>query len=497
MAERDQWLSYAFPFSPTVQGKLDGGLPATILRQIRLREQTPNGQLYVLSPDTDNEQFPDYGVTVIAVEPETIPNGDRFGAWFGDMWVVLHPHAHIAEGGYPTEVLSALFPGDTNTQPVGSIDRAIEHVAKHGFIAKNPEVMQTFTARFDSAIEKIQRGSIINWQDYMFAPAMLKHSAALRKQECWQSFHLHTTLPPQLYRFEQGRMLLEAMSLMDRVYVHTDVYQTRLEDQLIMLGLPVPEIQRFDLGIDTISIRQRLDAVTKDTYTSTPEYLSLPDDQREVLDEIVATQDSDFHRFICIDRADPGKGQSVVLEAMDTVLSHLSEEERERFRFYFIMPQFNWNAADNHPQQQYIKYLQGKFAEMKQKYPSVLHYTYGLPPKLIPFIVCNAHGITGGIEDGLCLSPMEVLKANALAEVNKTAIIGLGSGFAMQTYQSERHRDLIRLVRRGSVADIVETIRDIVDIEQQHATELGERTRMFVKEVIDKRTDGVLVYPTA
>jgi len=51
------------------------------------------------------------------------------------------------------------------------------------------------------------------------------------------------------------------MSKMDVIYVHTDVYQERLEEQLTLLGLPVPRIRRFDLSIDEGSIKRRLDEV--------------------------------------------------------------------------------------------------------------------------------------------------------------------------------------------------------------------------------------------
>jgi len=197
-----------------------------------------------------------------------------------------------------------------------------------------------------------------------------------------------------------------------------------------------------------------------------------------------------------LDRADQGKGQTIVLDAMDKYLQLLSQEERLKYRFYFVMPQLDWPLIENHPQRQYIDYLRKKLAQQKAKYPQVLYYTHGVSPEFTALLARNAHAVTGGVQDGLCLSPQEILKVNALTGKNRSAIIGMGTGFAMQTTRANAsHAALINFVRQGRTEDIIQAIQAVVTTEQSHPEELGQNTAMFVGDVIDKRRDGVVVFP--
>lgn len=491
---KEHYLPYAFPFVPTIRGELDGGLPASVLRDMVLRLELGNqSSLRIISPDETSLTVPKLSVEVIAAEPETIPNADRFGYWFGDMWVVMHPNAHLSPT-YPQDILETMFPGEKYKAPVGSLERAIEHVHTHGFLAKNPDVASNFARRFERAIENIPPGSIINYQDYMFGEVINLYGDKLRNRDCFQTLHVHTSIPEQLDQFEQGRRLLLAMSKMDTVFVHTDEYASRIENQLLRLGLPIPEIRRFDLGIDTKSIERRLQEVHPNNFMETSEFKAMPSEQQAVIQEIVSTQErDDIHRFLVIDRADQGKGQSIVLDAMDRYLSSLPQEEQSQHRFYFILPQLDWEVIDNHPQRLYIDYLRNKLEGLKRKYPNVLYYTHGIPPKLIPLVSRNAHAITGGVQDGLCLSPQEVLKITELLGKNRTGIIGKGVGFAMQTIRTNPdNQAFVNFVQPGSVDDIVEAFVRIVTTEKTNPQQLGENTRQLVRGVIDIRRSGII-----
>jgi len=493
--EAAHYLTYAFPTVPTLKENLDGGgLAAAIAREFQGNENSAKA-INILSPDDESVKLPDHNLNVFAVDKELVSNEDRFGVWFVDQWVVFHPQAYISGGGYENDVLRILFQGGEYNAPVGTLARAVEHVKKFGFSARNKKAQDIFADRFDRQIAAIPSYSIINWQDYMFISSMRRHATELREKGCWQSYHHHVTIPEELPEFSQGIEFLKAVSLMDRVYVHTDIYAERLENHLQGLNLNIPEIKRFDLGIDTISIERRLREITGDNYKEAAEYKGLRREHQEVIDEIVKTQDTKTHRYLVIDRADEGKGPTVVLDAMNQFLSTLSLVEQANFKFYFVVPQLDWGEVIFSPKHNYTSFLRKKLVEMKQKYPNVLYYMPGIPPALIPLVQRDAHVITGGIQDGLCLSPLEGLKVNALTNHNRNGIIGMGTGFAMQTMLIEQHCNLVSFVRQGNVEEMALAIKTLAKAESNDSNGVGLKTRQLVNEVIDKRTDSVIVYP--
>ncbi len=489
----ERYISYAFPLEPSMRGALDGGLPAAIVGQVvSNRNKGIPYTLNAITSDPRNNYLSEYNLHILG-GGEGILNPGLFNYWFGEQWVMLHPDAHTLKGGYPREVLQAMFPEQYGSE-VGSLDRAIEYVDERSFSVKDPTIIPSFTNRFDAIFNKIPTGSNISWQDIMWIDAMDRYGLQMRERGVKQAFHLHTTLPEEMYLFEQGKVFLQAMSGMDEIYLHTDQYGRHLEFQLGQLGLPIPTIRRFDLGPDEISIKRRLSEVTTSNYMETPEYKNMSKEQQDMIDEIIRMQETDgLHRFITIDRADQCKGQTVVLEAIDTYLETLSEEDRQQHRFVFVLPQLDWPDVDGHPQRHYIQYLKGKLQDMKEKYPSMIHYTHGIPPRLIPLVSRKAHAVTGGIQDGLCLSPQEILTVNSLLEHNTSGIIGMGTGFAIQTLEDKKNNEqLVHFVRQGNVEDIVLAIKSIVEIERSQPDLLGRRTEKIVNEVIRKRTDGVL-----
>lgn len=490
---RDRYIAYPFELEASIKGSLDGGLPAAIVGQVELHKALfETYRLHAITSDPSSMDLGEYNLTIHG-GGEGILNADLFKDWFGRKWVPLHSEAHTLIGGYPLEVLQVMFPEDYRS-PVGSLERAIEYVDERSFTVADPTILSTFSKRFERIFYSIPDGSRISWQDYMWIDAMKRYGAQFRNRKIHQSFHLHTTLSKEMYRFQEGREFLEAMSGMDEVYLHTDEYGRRLENQLQLLDLRVPTIRRFNLGPDEISIKRRLQEVTLSNYMEIPEYKAMDTQQQEVIDTIVTMQETEgLHRFISIDRADQCKGQTVVLEAIDRYLETLSEEEKQQHRFVFVLPQLDWPDVEGHPQRHYIQYLKKKLEFMKEKYPAIIHYTHGIPPRLIPLVSRKAHAVTGGIQDGLCLSPQEILTVNALMRNNTSGIIGMGTGFAIQTLEDRQSdRQLVHFVRQGNVEDIILAVKSIVDIEKVRPEILGRNTEELVEETIRTRTDGVL-----
>lgn len=491
MAER--FITYGFPLRPSMEGKLDGGLPAAIVGLMETNKaKGRNVKLTAITADFEGANIDDYNLSIVSGGKDIL-NPDVFKVWFGEQWVMLHPDAHTIKGGYPSEVLQAMFPEEYRNE-VGSLERAIEYVDERSFTVGNPSILSGFSQRFDHIFNSIPAGSKISWQDYMWIDAMNRYGTNLRHKDIFQTFHLHTTLPEELYRFRKGQEFLRAMSLMNEVYLHTDQYRRTLEFQLNELGLSIPTIRRFNLGPDEISIKRRLAEVTPSNYMETPEYKNMSREQQEMIDEIIRMQETEgLHRFISIDRADQCKGQTVVLEAIDAYLKTLSEDQIQQHRFVFVLPQLDWPDVEGHPQRHYIQYLKVKLQDMKEKYPSVIHYTQGIPPRLIPLVSRKAHAVTGGIQDGLCLSPQEILTVNSLLKYNTSGIIGLGTGFAIQTLENNRnHELLVRFVHQGEVEDIVLAIQSIVQLEKTQPELLGRQTQQLVDKAIRTREDGVL-----
>lgn len=494
--EREHVITYAFQTKPTIDGKIAGGLPSVISAELHNRTHTPpNNKLIVISDDNAHYDLVDMHAVIESAEEEKEPNFGRFDVWFDEDWTTLHPHGSLRP--YQShEALHAMFKGEYVT-PSGSLERTLEHLRLYGPLKTYPDANIKFNERFDKAFQAIKDGSVVNWQDFFFVPSMLKHADSLRERECLQTFHLHTTLPEELDQFSEGIQLLQAMSKMDQVYLHTDEYVRRLEKLLEKNGLPVPLIRRFDLGVDQLALKAGIQKIRKDNYQEQEMYKSLDPERKQLIDEVFNTQGTIPHRFISIDRPDPGKGTALLLDATDEYLSSLGEDPdqlREKYRFFFILPDQD-NITDNpyHLKHRYMEYVVDYAQKLALRYPGIVFTSNEVPPGFIPSLLHDAHVMTGGIQDGLNLACQEGLFVNAVTGTDRSAVIGLGTGFAMQTVQNEKTRHLAHFTRAGSVEDITKAIQNLVATRTEQPGRLKANTNELANTVIFQRKDSVVV----
>lgn len=494
--------TYPFPLEGMVSGETPagGGLQTVFSDELTRRsEQTPEHQLIIISNDDKKIIVPSANAQLWGGDPATPFPIPLYDVWFSDEWTMIHPDA-FSDKGQPSDVLSAMYQGNAYTTPLGSTARIEEHHEKFGLNNQLPQAKEQFTNRFQKAIEAIPENAVVHWQDFFWIPLMEKNADALRANGAFQTYHHHMSFPEQFSQFPWGQQVLTGISKMDEIYVHTDIEVSRVQTQLEALGLPVPQVKRFDLGIDIDPLKIGLDEVTKFNYRARPEYQSLPLNQKATLDEIYQSQDTIPHRFIDIGRLDPQKGTGILLDGIDSYLSSLDmsmDDMKETFRFFFIMEFKQLPSAfdaDN-LKHQYNKYVNEKLKRMEEKYPGVIYSSASVPRPLVPSMLKGAHTMTGGIQDGLNLAIQEGLAVNALAGEDVNGIAGMGTGFAMQTMQDETHRDLVHFVRVGNKDDVASAIRDTVHVAENFPGELARRTKAVHEQVISQRGGTIFVRP--
>jgi hypothetical protein len=464
--------------------------------------------------------------TIVCIAPDTEPitvgnieyrsadalqpgKADRWDLWFGvGLCQLTFPEAYIAPSA-SIDAVRAMLAADSDRDSqhdIGTMERLLEYADIH---AQNFwEQGRNFTQRFERQLGQIPAGSVLNWQSFFMEPAINDYAEDLRKNGVAQTFHLHESLPDSLHRSLWGRSFLNAMTRVDAVYLHTDEFIRRLEVQLELgrkegwiLSERVPEIRRFDLGVDLELIREGANHVTRDNFRDAiPNWGDLDRGQQQFIEEVFGTQEKVPHRFMCVDRIDPVKGIDVVLGGIDTFLEKQlaagmsALQLRDSFRFFFL--QKPGNAAEGGPYNtaaRYNEYAEGVFQRVQQKYPGIIHRgdPLGGAQRLAVFsLMRGCHGITGGTTEGLNLSIMENAKVN---EGEDTSIIcGNGAGFAMQV-EARGRRALAHFPQAGDAAGFRDAIDRIVYTQANHPGLLGRDKQALVRHEIDTRSDSVIV----
>lgn len=484
-----------------------GGQSSVMDREATLN---PDKKIVCIAPDTTP-------TTIGNIEyrsAESLPEGkaDRWPLWFGvGLCQLTFPEAYIAPSA-SIEAVRAMLAGDKDRESqheIGTLERLLEYVDLH---AKDYwEQGRTFTQRFERELRQIPSGSVLNWQSFFMEPAINDYADQLRSNGVAQTFHLHESLPASLHRSAWGKSFLNAMTRVDAVYLHTDEFSRRLEEQLELgrregwiVSTRTPEIRRFDLGIDMELIRHGLSQVTRDNFRdSIPNWTDLNRGQQAFIREVFQTQGTVPHRFMCVDRIDPVKGVDVVLDGIDRFLqqrlaSGMTEVElRDSFRFYFL--QKSGNAAQGDPYNtaaRYNEYAEGVFQRVQQKYPGIIHRAdpLGGSHRLAVFpLMRGCHGITGGTTEGLSLSIMENAKVNE--DQDTTIVCGRGAGFAMQVQEHGRD-NLAHFPEAGDAAGFHRALDRIVYAQVHQRGSLGTNKQKLVQHEIDTRRDSVIVsYP--
>jgi len=471
------------------------GMESSLFREIVRRERSyVTERLTILADGTYGDppeiDLPLARVHVRTAAPSMTSEDDRFAFWFDQMWAYIHPDAFTAPC-VPKELLVAMYPHRYDS-PLGSLDQMIEHYERYGVLRRNPQPAGDYVARFDALVSRIHDGATVNWHDFFIADLILRHGEELRRRGAFQTFHCNLAHSSQLDRTNEGRRLLEAMAMVDRVYFFTDHYARIFREQVSRLGYRMPQIRRCDLGIDCPTLDRSLTLVRTQACAHilppTEEY------QRAFIDEVLATQLKIPHRFICLDRLDNIKGTHVVLRAVDMFLSQQTcsnAQLRKLYRFYFFMdyyrkyPQFDGRNAW-HRYADFVRRI--LIPDLIAKYPGVVYFGDTVADRLLfGVLLRDAHVITGGVQEGLGLACQEALYVNAQLGRPRSAIIGSGAGFAIQTIENGLGH-LAEFPERGNVEQFVAAISRVVRTDPQTVL---SRTQQLVAEAILPRFAGI------
>jgi len=378
--------------------------------------------------------------------------------------------------------------------PKGSFERLLDTIEKH---APPVSIEQDFTGRYKGRIDEIPAGSTMRWQDFFWVKGILEHADTLRAKDVHQSWHLHTSLPDSLTESQWGRDFLQAVSKVDEFYVHTDVFRARVERQLDELGLRIPEVKRYDLGVERNKLDQRMEMVNAGNFTKAiPGYSTLPVSQQNFLSELYSTQETVPHRFLIVCRFDPIKGLDVVLNSIDRFLQErqaAGEDLKANYRFYFVNKIFDYGeVSPGNLSQGYAIHLSQQFRELHEKYAGIVQRGDAMtgPQRIaIPSMMKNCHGITGGRDEGLSLAIQESAYVN---RNNDTSIIcGTGAGFA-QKAMGCGYGDSAYFPDPGVPEHFVAAMRSIVRSQLDTPGHLRTRKTEIVDGVIRKSNASMI-----
>ena len=164
-----------------------------------------------------------------------------------------------------------------------------------------------------------------------------------------------------------------------------------------------------------------------------------------------------------------------------------------KYRFFFVQPSIG-EAFDFQNLQTgwYGKYLRNLFKWVMDCHPGVVFVSDGLHGRersLVPVLMLDAHGITGGAQDGLNLAVMENAYVNR--DRDTSIICGDGAGFAMhaKTLGLSEHAFF---PAAGDVSAFVAAIEEVVRLQARADSSLRHRKAPLVAHIM-RRTDSVLV----
>jgi hypothetical protein len=404
------------------------------------------------------------------------------------MWATFHPNAFTAPA-LSEDLLREMYMHSYSAR-LGTLAQLREHYARWGPLTRAPEVPARFADRFAFLLAGLPSGAIVHWSDFFFADLIIRVGPSLRARGVFQTFHHHLALPASLHEFPYGERILYAMSVVDRVYLHTDRFVDTLSHYLEGSSTRFPELRRFDLGPDFELLR---DAVTPAARAHTVPSYTLGDltrRQQELLRDAEESRWRVPHRFVCMDRLDPIKGSHVVLEATEQFLASrgLSATElRGRYRFYFLMDELESTAPiDPHNvRQRYAHYVRSIVVpRLTRKFPGIVFLSDHVSDRAtVARLLLDADVLAGGVQEGLNLVVQEGLYVNYVANAGRTAVVGDGAGFAIQAAASG-FGDSAEFPSAGSASAFVRSIERVATTGRD---ERLVRTRRLVEAFIVRR----------
>lgn len=421
-------------------------------------------------------------------------------------WQLLHPDAFLPPAFSDDVERQVFLASQTPVKTLSDFIAFVESQMERGRVKE-----EFYNQSWGPGLEALPSGSNVHWQEFFLAPAMHRYAENLRGKGCSQSFHLHEPVPDSLHRSSWGRSLLGAISKMDRAYFHTDRYCERVCEQLEQLQLPIPEVLRFDLGINQKKIEADLERIeaalqaSQDFSKALPGWESLDDTQQKFITEVLNSRANVPHRFICIDRVDPIKGTTILVEAIEQFLeeqlakgSSLAELA-EQYRFFFLQdPPSDYGFADPHHLNTHYHRVatNQRVTRLERRFPGIVFSSSplsGVHRAILPSLLLGCTIISASIQEGLNLAIMEGAYVNTLAKFlsDCSVILGSNAGFALQCALGNFAMNAF-FPLSGSVLAMKRSIEQVVNTRRSKPGELRRLLELLVQAEIIERTASLL-----
>lgn len=391
-------------------------------------------------------------------------------------------------------MLSKVYGSPSINCSVQSIADLVHVVDRH---APSSSAETKYIQHFAEVLKQIPSHSVVHFEGFAFGKALEMFGENLKQRNCKLTIRIQEGVSEHLSRFRCGQELLKQLATADTVFVHTDLYKQRLEQQLHDLGLYSGGVRRFDMGIDTERVRSNRDWFA--SVEEIPSLNALAPAQQEFLREIRRSRETVPHRFICIDRLDAIKGVETLIHAIRSFLDHCAEagegleERQQKYRFYFLQSRFGTDDTDAiafnaHYGREVVRLLE----QTQEAHPGIVWYSpsfEGVHSKLVPSLIRGCHAMTGGAEEGLNIGLMEVAIASEFDDVGM--ISGRGAGFAWQSVENGAG-DLGEFVEPGNIAAIRDGLRRLVHQQAAYPGVLKSNKAKLIRSQIVPRRDSMI-----
>jgi hypothetical protein len=469
----------------------EGGLTSVFLNEVK----SPEKQVTFVTTDDAGMQFGNASVDPVGAAEFDM--GKVYERWFGYNWNILFDRAFTQ---LPNEILSEMYIAEVSTEKVGTLAHLIDYCEK---LAPSEDFDRAFSNRFSKKLSSLvnERSiSAVNFTDVFWYPDLISEVAPLfRQKEIYTTIHIHTSVSDNLKDSSFGRKLLRAISAVNEVFTHADSFSVSLKNQLMELGLSIPKINRFDLGVDRSWIDSSLQKIGDGNIQNIPGYDALDSRQKDLILESLRTSESVPHRFICPDRIEPTKSIHSVLKGVEIFLNERAqagEDIKSLYRFFFLHELLSLEKYHaERPKDGYIKVIKEMHNDLSKSFPGVVWVAPSIKGEarmVLPRIMAGCHGLNGAFEDGLGLTSMEIAEANAHCD---TALItGTGSGFAIEAGRRGFSSNMF-LCDPKEARDFADAMHKVVRVQRESPQTLQGQKSVLLDGFIRTRKDSVIVGP--
>jgi hypothetical protein len=458
------------------------GMDSALIREF-IVSNNRGVELHLIAPSSQNETREIQGGFVHNVAHSSQAHLEK---WFDYYWTILHPEAYLPPA-LPKKLSSQMFGVDICSS--SDLTAYYEEVNYHSdSLLSESNLIKSIGEKIISILHDNQDSIVIYWLDFSY-DVINTFIPQLNGTKIKHIFQSHLCLPSCLFESSRGRDILQSMSYCDEVQFHTQSDCDSFLSQVKLLGLNSPAVSLYVAGIDC-------EIYDKDWNLEHAHELGIMNSKFqstvELLKDIRTSKHSVPHRFISLDRLDPGKGTHNLLLGIDIFLEGLqlpSAEIQSQYRFYLLMDYFHTAITPlvNTPNSIYVNLVRQQVASLMDKYPGVVFVGENIPNrKIIGVLLENCHYLSTSSCESLGMAPQESLYVNSEMGSSSSAVISFGSGFGTILKESVGNNSFPIFYHVGDINGLVEGIREL---SSNSTSDLRRRcSRMVVESLIKPRS---------